>query len=158
MAEWTTYKGRSVALLTPEEDAAANQARQRAQQDKTLVEAAFHIQMPFAGDRDKPGTWTAHLGEQLGACHWSILKGGGCSWCDKQRELARIGPLQIDEIVSLLQVYRGQVEGLDKKHLMRLYHRGLAHRTGGVNGWEPTDNGRRYVEAIRALDTIDWVG
>ena len=117
------------------------------------------IQMPFASDRGKPGTWTAHLGEQLGERHWSILKGGGCAYCDEQREQARKGPLQITEIISLLRIHCGDVENIDKKHLSRLYLRGLAHRTGGgVNSWEPTDNGRRYIEAIGALGAIDWVG
>jgi hypothetical protein len=111
--------------------------------------------MPYVSDESK--TWTAHLGDRLADKYWTILKGGGCAWCDEQRKQARTGPLQIDEIISLLRIHHGDADVIDKKHLSRLYHHGLAHRIG-MGDWEPTDNGRRFVEAIRALGGIDWVG
>jgi len=82
MATWTkTSDGWSVALLTPEEDKASAQARK----DKNPIEAYFHVELNFVNG--KPGSWTAHLGDRLGEEGerlWSILKGGGCWWCDKK--------------------------------------------------------------------------
>jgi hypothetical protein len=83
MAKWTAAPdGLSVALLTTEEDAASTQARE----NKDPSWAYFHVELELLSDNS--GTWAAHLGERIGDRMWTILKGGGCWWCENKRDLA----------------------------------------------------------------------
>jgi len=101
MAKWTTTpEGRSVALLTPEEDKASTQARE----NKDPTWAYFHVDLNFATNR--PGTWVAHLGEKIGDRLWEVLKGGGCWWCDENKMKSSYSPPHIKACVLIYGDHR----------------------------------------------------